>query len=48
MVSDVLIFVGEANLALAAAVLLVLALRRPVRKTFGARNAYALWLIVPL
>lgn len=48
MVSDILLFVGEANLALAAAVLLVLALRRPVRKVFGARNAYALWLIVPL
>lgn len=48
MVSDILLFLAKANLALAAAVLLVLVLRRPVRKAFGARNAYALWLIAPL
>lgn len=48
MVTDILLFLAEANLALAAAVLLVLVLRRPVRKAFGARNAYALWLIAPL
>lgn len=48
MASDILLFLGKANLALAAAVLLVLVLRRPVRKAFGARNAYALWLIAPL
>ncbi|ATC31665.1 hypothetical protein CA606_04450 [Caulobacter vibrioides] len=48
MAADILLFLGKANIALAAAVLLVLALRRPVRKAFGARNAYALWLIAPL
>ena len=48
MASDILLFLGKANIALAAAVLLVLALRRPVRKAFGARSAYALWLIAPL
>ena len=48
MASDILLFLVEANLALAAAILLVLVLRRPVRKAFGARNAYALWLIAPL
>lgn len=48
MISDVIAFLLEANLALAVAVLLVLALRKPVRAAFGARSAYALWLIVPL
>ncbi len=48
MASDLLLFLLKANLALAAAVLLVLALRRPVRAIFGARSAYALWLIAPL
>ena len=38
----------RANLAIAAAVLLVLILRRPVRALFGARAAYGLWLIAPL
>jgi bla regulator protein BlaR1 len=37
----------EATLAGAAAMLLVLALRRPVRATLGASAAYALWLCVP-
>jgi beta-lactamase regulating signal transducer with metallopeptidase domain len=48
MTSDLLLFLGKANLALGAAVLLVLALRRPVRAMFGARSAYALWLAAPL
>lgn len=48
MTSDLILFLAKANLALAAAVLLVLALRKPVRAAFGARSAYALWLIVPL
>ncbi|MBO9547429.1 M56 family metallopeptidase, partial [Caulobacter sp.] len=38
----------RANLALAAAILLVLLLRRPVRARFGALAAYALWLVAPL
>jgi beta-lactamase regulating signal transducer with metallopeptidase domain len=37
-----------ANLAAAAAVLLVLVLRRPARAVLGARTAYALWLVVPV
>ena len=48
MASELLPFLLKANLALAAAVLLVLALRRPIRVLFGAHSAYALWLIVPL
>ena len=48
MSSEILASLVEANLALAAAVLLVLALRRAVRAVFGARIAYALWLIAPL
>lgn len=48
MISDLIAFLLEANLALAVAVLLVLVLRRPVRAAFGARSAYALWLIAPL
>lgn len=38
----------EATLAGSAAVLLVLALRRPVRAASGAQVAYALWLLPPL
>ncbi len=37
-----------ANLALAGGVLVVLALRKPVRTHFGPRLAYALWLLPPL
>lgn len=38
----------EATLAGSAAILLVLILRRPLRRAFGARAAYALWLLAPL
>jgi len=38
----------EATLAGSAALLLVLALRRPVRVALGANAAYALWLCVPV
>jgi beta-lactamase regulating signal transducer with metallopeptidase domain len=48
LASDLIPFLLKANLALAAAVLLVLVLRKPVRAAFGARSAYALWLVVPL
>jgi beta-lactamase regulating signal transducer with metallopeptidase domain len=48
MASDLILFLAKANLALAAAVLAVLVLRKPVRALFGARSAYALWLVVPL
>ncbi len=37
-----------ANLAIGIAVLVVLALRAPVRAMFGARLTYGLWLLVPL
>lgn len=46
--SDLILFLAKANLVLAAAVLLALALRKPVRAAFGARSAYALWLVAPL
>jgi beta-lactamase regulating signal transducer with metallopeptidase domain len=45
--NDLIFHVGLANLAGAAAILTVLALRGPARAQFGARLAYALWLIVP-
>jgi beta-lactamase regulating signal transducer with metallopeptidase domain/ankyrin repeat protein len=48
MVGDLLALLIRANLAIAAAVVLALLLRRPVRRLFGARAAYALWLIAPL
>jgi beta-lactamase regulating signal transducer with metallopeptidase domain/ankyrin repeat protein len=48
MASDLLTFLLRANLALAAAVVLVLILRKPVRAAFGARAAYGLWLVAPL
>ena len=37
----------RANLAAGAAILLVLALRTPSRRAFGAQLAYGLWLMVP-
>jgi beta-lactamase regulating signal transducer with metallopeptidase domain len=48
MASDLVLFLAKANLAAGVSVLLIMALRRPVRAAFGARSAYALWLIVPL
>jgi beta-lactamase regulating signal transducer with metallopeptidase domain len=48
MANDALDLLLRANFALAAAILVVLALRRPVRAWFGARVAYALWLMPPL
>uniref|UniRef100_B0SZY3 Peptidase M56 BlaR1 n=1 Tax=Caulobacter sp. (strain K31) TaxID=366602 RepID=B0SZY3_CAUSK len=48
MAADLLSLLVRANLALGAAVLLALILRRPVRNLFGARAAYALWLVAPL
>jgi len=47
MIADLLIGLAKANVAAAAAVLLALALRRPMRAAFGARAAYALWLAPP-
>lgn len=48
MATEFLIPLVRVNLALAVAILLVLALRRPARRLFGARVAYGLWTIVPL
>lgn len=48
MASDLILFLAKANLALAAAIVLILALRKPVRAAFGARSAYGLWLVAPL
>lgn len=38
----------ETALAASAAAVLVLALRLPMRRLFGARTAYALWLLLPV
>lgn len=38
----------EATLASSAAIALVLALRMPMRRVFGAQMAYATWLLVPV
>ncbi|HEY0437500.1 MAG TPA: M56 family metallopeptidase, partial [Phenylobacterium sp.] len=46
--SDVLPALLRLNLGVAAAVALVLALRLPVRRMFGARVAYGLWALAPL
>lgn len=46
--AEILDVLVRTNLALGAGVLLVLALRRPVRALGGARSAYALWLAAPL
>lgn len=47
MANDLLFHLVLANLTGAAAILAVLALRRPAQAQFGAGLAYALWLIVP-
>lgn len=48
MAAELLSILIKLNLAVSAAILLVLAARRFVRAQFGARLAYALWLAVPL
>ncbi|HEV7383482.1 MAG TPA: M56 family metallopeptidase, partial [Phenylobacterium sp.] len=46
--SDALLLLSRINLAMAAAVAVVMLLRLPVRRLFGARIAYGLWSLVPL
>ncbi|WP_425408901.1 M56 family metallopeptidase [Hyphococcus sp.] len=41
---DILRWLGETSLAVSLLTLLVLVIRKPFAKTFGARAAYALWL----
>lgn len=48
MSADLIAILTETTLAGSAALLLVLALRRPVRAALGANAAYALWLCVPV
>ncbi len=48
MSHDLLSLMLRFNLALAAAIVLVLIARTPVQRWFGARIAYAMWLIPPL
>ena len=48
MTADLVAPLARAVLVLSAAIVAVLALRMPVRRAFGARIAYALWLIVPI
>ncbi len=48
MIGGMLEALGRANLVMAAAILLVIALRATVRTAFGARVAYALWAAVPV
>lgn len=45
--ADVVSILLAATLAGSAAVLLAMALRKPLRAVFGARVAYAVWWIVP-
>lgn len=46
--AEVLSLLLKVNLAAGAAILVVLAMRKPVRRMFGARTAYGLWLLLPL
>lgn len=48
MVVDALVWLIESALAVTLALSLVLVLRVPLRRAFGARMAYACWLLVPL
>jgi beta-lactamase regulating signal transducer with metallopeptidase domain len=45
--TDCLFLLAKLNLAMAAAILLVSLLRRPMRAAFHANIAYGLWLLVP-
>jgi beta-lactamase regulating signal transducer with metallopeptidase domain len=44
VIASLMIGLVKTNLAAAAAILVVLVLRRPIRTRFGARAAYALWM----
>jgi beta-lactamase regulating signal transducer with metallopeptidase domain len=46
--SDALTLLLQLNLAAAAAIIVVMALRLPTQRLFGARVAYGLWALVPL
>ena len=46
--ADLLAWLGQSTLAGSMAVAAVLLVRRPMRRLFGARVAYALWIVVPL
>lgn len=48
MMSDLLALLVSANIAATVAVLVVLAVRLPVRRVLGPRQAYALWAVVPV
>lgn len=48
MISDLLVSLLKVNLAAGVAVLIILAVRRPILKLFGAQAAYALWLVAPI
>lgn len=48
MGAELVVVLLEATVAATAAVALVLALRRPMRRVSGARAAYLLWLCVPV
>jgi beta-lactamase regulating signal transducer with metallopeptidase domain len=47
MIAEALAFLARINLTIACAVLLVLALRIPIRTLFGARVGYLLWWALP-
>jgi beta-lactamase regulating signal transducer with metallopeptidase domain len=46
--ADFLLVLGKLNLAMGAAIIVVCLLRRPLRASFGAPIAYAIWLLVPI
>lgn len=48
MTSDIFTHLIQALIGTSAGILIVLLLRRHTRAAFGARTAYALWLIVPI
>jgi TonB family protein len=48
MIAEALRILGMSVLASTAAIALILLLRKPLRARFGARAAYAVWMLVPL
>jgi TonB family protein len=48
MIADLYALLIEATLSISLATAAMLILRRPLRRVFGARVAYAIWLVVPI
>jgi TonB family protein len=48
MIADSMYTLALSTLTSSAAIVLILVLRKPLRRHFGARSAYAVWMLVPI